>query len=186
MSSSTVVQRLWKERAAESPGLPTLERAEEAAETLFGHLVAVDLLDLRLSEDRDVVEVSLACGVEPTETNGAWCAAEGRVVWPPATMRGRGVPGLLRHATWAVPDEAAQRARFGRVLLARAKLASYVAWRAAMPDLAGARWDAAIAALTPGEGLVSAVEAIVLPQDDGADAAATVRRILLEALAATK
>jgi hypothetical protein len=186
---SPVVRRLWKERAAESPELPLSEREElekESPADLFGHLVLVDLLELRLRADyRGVVEVALACGVAPTETNGEWRPAEGRVAWPATAVRSRVVGGLLRHATWAVPDEDAQRARFGGVILSGKALASYAAWRSTLSVEHGSRWDVAIASLKPGEGLALAIAALPGLAEEEVDAEEG-KRILLKALTAPK
>ena len=65
-------------------------------------------------------------------------------------------------------------------------LANYVEWRSTLSADERTRWDAAIAALQPGEGLVPAIGAIGMRQDDCRDAAEPGRKILLEVLATPK
>ncbi len=180
-ASSPEFPRMWNDYGSDHPELIFASR-EKSPERLLAGLIYRDLLDIDILPDPERVEVSIASGVEPLATNGVWRPAEGRIHWPEATMHDRG-PGLLRHATWAAPEEAFQKARFGRVILSGPSLAEYVAWRAALEPSRAFAWDQALATLPEGGEAAGIREAVRgLPDLGEIDEGPLGRTLLLKAL----
>ncbi|MSR63961.1 MAG: hypothetical protein EXS08_16165 [Planctomycetes bacterium] len=118
----------------------------EALEPLMHGLNLIELW-----ADRTRVEVSLGTGVEPLLTNGEFDPVSGEVRWPQAEIESRTYQPLYRYAYWAVPDEEAQYACFGRVALERERLFEYALWRAGLEPWEAAEWNRCLASLAGSE-----------------------------------
>lgn len=144
--------------------------------TLYGKGTAADRVDVRL-----------ATGVRPYDTNGTWDEARGEVTWVDGALNaGCGELPMACQARWAVPDSARQRRLFGRVLLGNASLAWYCAWYAEQPKPRRAEWDRMLLALRPGDlgplrRFEFAGERAAAPDSTRASEAAMPRRLILEA-----
>jgi len=143
-----------------------------------------------LSEPRATLEVRLATGVEPGETNGEWDAARAAVTWKgPWWPEGSAALPMACKAAWARADSARQRATFGRVLLTGEALAGYCRWYAALPARRQGEWDRMLGAVRPGD--VAPIERFAFSDEKsrpsaGADstytsAADPARKLILEA-----
>ncbi|HAU38486.1 MAG TPA: hypothetical protein DCX07_12325, partial [Phycisphaerales bacterium] len=116
----------------------------------------------------DIVKLSLAATTCPGTTGGTWDAEGGRVRWelyiPQRGKTGEGLPALA-YAAWAEPDEAFQKAHFGRVVLGGGELHRQCLWYHALPAAQRKEWDAFVAALTPGDGLAAKLAAFRFSTD---------------------
>jgi hypothetical protein len=110
--------------------------------------------------DHDRLAASLALAREPFYTNGQWDAAEGAVHWEANLELDRrtavGLPAVCL-ALWADPEEAAQTARLGRVVLTGSDLGAYCFWRAGLPRDEAKQWDDFLNGLSPREDLAGAI-----------------------------
>ncbi len=102
----------------------------------------------------DGLRLRLALPVEPFYTNGAWDAAKQEVAWQTVLPAEERTP-FLAYASWAVPADAVQKERFGRVLLRGQALAEYVLWFHGLSKEDAAEWEAFIAGLRPDAALTS-------------------------------
>ncbi|MCZ7644841.1 MAG: hypothetical protein M5U26_06090 [Planctomycetota bacterium] len=118
------------------PGIPTQESLLSVGIALW--LLLGDIQGVFTSKHYNV---RLECPIEPLVSNGRWEPKEHQITW----LEGDEKTDLVRrfcHATWAVPDEAYQQARFGKTVLRGTELVQYVLWRRGLRDVAGAEWDA--------------------------------------------
>lgn len=96
----------------------------------------------------DRLALSLTAPEEPHWTNGRWDGAASRVRWE-FEIPGAGGPPVISYATWVEPDEAAQRARFGAVLLRCRDLFDYAVWYSGLTAAERRAWEHQLAALDP-------------------------------------
>lgn len=113
----------------------------------------------------DEVEVTLAASEPPITTNGRWDEDDQRVVWR-RELSARdadrsGHPALI-YAIWSEPDEAAQRQRFGRVLLTGEALAEYALWRRGLEPPEAASWERQLETIDPSRPLAPQFDALRL------------------------
>lgn len=127
---------------------------------------------ITLSGSHDTLRVKLFCGRKPHATNGQWDAAAGTVAWSKELSSRRPLP-VVCFAAWTEPDEAFQRARFGRVLLADVPLMQYVTWYRALRSDERTEWDRFVAGLAPGPKLAADVKAFRFSTDPKVDPAKT-------------
>lgn len=116
----------------------------------------------------DRLTATLAVPCEPLATNGHWQADEQRVAWTADllprgksagdALAGRPIPEIL-FAIWVEPAEEPQRARFGRVVLAKEELVEYCLWRCGLPEEKARQWEAFLEGLEPGGELIPRLEA---------------------------
>ena len=123
----------------------------------------IDLdLDIDLFASGDVVSVSLAARAKPFLTNGSYDENRNRVTWSrtvkPVTDKQLRPPAFC-YAVWAEPDAAVQGRHFGKVVLTGQSLADYCTWRASMAPAEAAEWEALLADLKGGAGLIDKLEA---------------------------
>ncbi len=123
-------------------------------EVVGDYLVTLEIFDfLTFSPSQDELAVGLVTDVEPAETNGRWDAASGTVRWEGwiAGRNDKGEPYLhlpdLCHASWALPNTAAQRKQFGKVVLERAELFDYTNFYNVLSDVHREQWDRFLAGL---------------------------------------
>jgi hypothetical protein len=83
----------------------------------------------------------------------------------------------LCHAIWAVPDEGAQKAAFGSVVLSGQELARYVLWVKSLPAPCAEAWNRMVAGLKPGN-----CEALRTFRFEGDDAPARVKHAQVQSL----
>jgi hypothetical protein len=105
-------------------------------------------LDLFGSSGQDSLSLKLAAAAKPWATNGAWDANTGKVGWSSTLRGGKDLP-VLCYALWSRPDEAFQKARFGKVVLDGPELASYCLWREGLARKEAREWRAFLASLKP-------------------------------------
>lgn len=148
--------------------------------------------------DSDQVNIRLETGVEPLQTNGRWNEEKGTVLFNGEAVARSDLPKTAQqvYAFWAVPEDTAQRARFGRVLLEKEPLVDYCLWYKGLGEPDRGAWDAFLSMLQPPAGqpanaqvarLITAVEAFAFPPAEGEDEQQTARRhkgkdIVLKAL----
>jgi hypothetical protein len=63
------------------------------------------------------------------------------------------------HASWARPDEESQKEHLGKVALTGEALSQYCLWRCSLEARQAAEWDAFVADLKLGDGLLEKLEA---------------------------
>jgi hypothetical protein len=98
------------------------------------------------------LNVHMQAAREPLFTNGQWNGDEGRVTWSGnISSRQEKYHNLPRncYAMWVTPDEAAQTAKFGKIVLDGEELAEYALWRNGLSELEAEQWDALLDDLTP-------------------------------------
>lgn len=95
--------------------------------------------------------------VEPVETNGDWDADKKQVAWTGNAVAGGQLPKVC-FARWAFPDEAYQKMHFGKVVV-REEIADYNKWYAELDDADRASLDAFLERLSPGDDLISTLQA---------------------------
>ncbi len=121
------------------------------ANDAFMNLLALDLFG---QSDHLVVRLSLPSS--PAHSNGRWDEALQQVVWE-SDIEGRTNAShfpFTCYASWAQPDREFQEKHFGKVALTGDGLTQYCLWRSSQGQQAGDEWDAFIASLQPGMGLV--------------------------------
>ena len=145
----------WKEDKKLKPDLKRPEPSEVANDAV-GNLVAFDLFG-----KPDHLAVRLSLPSSPVHTNGRWDEALKQVVWDTDIAERTNVSHFpfFCYASWAQADQENQKQHFGRVVLTGDELTQYCLWRSSQDELAGGEWDAFVASLQPGSGLVERVDA---------------------------
>ena len=130
------------------------------ANDAVGILVGFDLFG---QTDHLVVRLSLPAA--PVHSNGRWDEALKQVVWE-TDIEGRTNASHFPfscYASWAQADPEYQKEHFGKVVLTGDELTQYCLWRSSQDQQEGGEWDAFIASLQPGSGLVERVDAFRFP-----------------------
>ncbi|MFT5467743.1 MAG: hypothetical protein ACI8UO_002850 [Verrucomicrobiales bacterium] len=147
----------WKK---ENSGEPNAEPPN--ASEMFWELginTFIDCDSIGTGSDTAELNVRLELPVTPIATNGEWDEESGAVIWEASIQANEsGELPTLCHAAWSVPDEAFQKARFGKVLLTGESLKDYVLWRLGLSASHAEEWEAFLAKLTPGESLIPMLE----------------------------
>lgn len=122
-------------------------------ETATGQMVlracGSDRSGVRFAND---LEVRLVTGIAPMTTNGKWDSIAAAVTWPVNTALSEpGVHPQFCEATWAMPDSAAQIARFGVVRVQGDRLNSYCSWYQGLTPAHRGEWDRMMATVRPGD-----------------------------------
>ena len=107
----------------------------------------------------DRLTVGLKTDRPPILTNGRWSAESASIKWAPRIVPGDDLPPAFAYAVWDEPDEAAQRAHFGMIVLQEKMLLDYCTWYRGLTERERGEWDALIDALQPGPQLISDLEA---------------------------
>ncbi|MHC4469732.1 MAG: hypothetical protein ACYTDY_03280 [Planctomycetota bacterium] len=138
------------------------EELEKEMEPFLKGVVSFDIFS-----DHETLEVVLVLppGAEILYTSGELVPEKRRIEWED-TLDGRAVRSLY-HASFAVADEAWQKAHLGSVGLTGEELYEYVFWVNGLPEEQAKAWRKAVDALEPGEGLAERLAAIrVTPRDE--------------------
>jgi len=137
---------------------PDIKRPEpsEVADEAVGNLIPFELFG---QPDHLAVRLSLASS--PVHSNGRWNEALKQVVWE-TDIEGRTNASNLPfscYADWAQADQDYQKDHFGKVALTGDALTQYCLWRSSLDKQKGGEWDAFVASLQPGSGLVERFDA---------------------------
>lgn len=109
-----------------------------------------------IGDSRDAVIVTLATGVEPIATNGAWDSNSGKVSWNHRVL-GRNEQNFAPvncYAVWCKPDAMFQKLRFGKTMLEGKELVAYCIWRQSLTQSEGDRWDRMLMECKAGDDVV--------------------------------
>jgi hypothetical protein len=145
----------WAEDKKLKPDTKPPEPSEVASDAV-GILIGSDLSG---QTDRLIVQLSLPAA--PVHSNGRWDEALKQVVWE-TDIEGRTNASrfpFFCYASWAQPGEAFQTEHFGRVILSGDELTQYCLWRSSLDAPQDSQWDAFLAGLEPGSGLVEKLDA---------------------------
>jgi hypothetical protein len=113
----------------------------------------------------DHLTVQLSLPSAPVHGNGHWDETPHQVVWDADLgdrTNGTHLP-VACYASWVQPDAGFQTAHFGRVALTGDNLAQYCLWRSSLEAQPGGEWDAFLAGLKPGPGLLETLVAFRFP-----------------------
>jgi hypothetical protein len=149
----------WEEDKKLKPDTKQPEPSEVANDAV-GILVGFDLFG---QTDHLVVRLSLPAA--PVHSNGRWDKALKQVVWETDIEDGTNASHFpfICYANWAQADQAYQKKHFGRVVLTGDALTQYCLWRSSQDKQRGGEWDAFVANLQPGSGLVKKLDAFRFP-----------------------
>jgi hypothetical protein len=141
---------------------PDLKRPEpsEVVGDAFGNLVEFDLFG-----KPDHLAVRLLLPSSPVHSNGRWDEALKQVIWE-TDIEDRTNASHFPfscYASWAQADQEYQKEHFGRVVLTGDELTQYCLWRSSQDKQKGGEWDAFVASLQPGSGLVARIDAFRFP-----------------------
>jgi len=134
----------WEEKRATDPNVPRPEGME-----VFNRLVG-DLLfagtGLQLGGDQ--LTVALKIDRPAIASNGHWSGESRKITWAPRSLSNEGWPALT-YAVWDEPDETAQKAHFGKLVLQGEPLLDYCLWYRGLTDAEQQEWDKFIGRLAP-------------------------------------
>ena len=122
---------------------------------------AGNLLQFDLFGQTDHLAVRLSLPSAPVHSNGRWDKALKQVVWE-TDIEGRTNASHFPfscYASWAQADRKFQKTHFGRMVLTGDELSQYCLWRSSQDQQKGGEWDAFVASLQPGSGLVARIDA---------------------------
>ena len=166
--------RQWEAVRKLKPDTQRPEPTEVAADAVQ------NLLGIRLfGNTPDHLAVQLSLPSAPDHCNGRWDEPLKQVVWD-ADLGDRTNATLLPvtcYASWTLPDAAFQTAHLGKVAVTGDDLAKYCLWRSSQDTERGRVWDAFLAGLQPGAGLMNRLAAFRFPGEPltpGTNAAAKV------------
>lgn len=145
----------WQETNPDGKQPEPADVASEAVENLLG-------ADFELfGSTPDHLTVRLSLPAAPLHSNGRWDAALRRVIWE-TDLEGRTNANQLPfscYASWAQASQEFQMAHFGKVALTGDELAQYCLWWSSQDATHGGEWDAFLAGLKPGDGLMEKIDA---------------------------
>jgi len=149
----------WEEDKKLKPDTKQPEPSEVANDAV-GNLVGFDLFG-----QPDHLAVRLSLPSSPVHSNGRWDKALKQVVWETDIEDRTNASHFpfVCYASWAQADQAYQKKHFGRVILTGDELTQYCLWRSSQDKQAGGEWDAFVASLQPGSGLVKKLDAFRFP-----------------------
>jgi hypothetical protein len=149
----------WEEDKKLKPDTKQPEPSEVANDAV-GNLVEFDLFG-----QPDHLAVRLSLPSSPVHSNGRWDKALKQVVWE-TDIEDRTNASHFPfscYASWAQADPAYQKKHFGKVVLTGDELTHYCLWRSSQDKQRGGEWDAFLAGLQPGNGLVKKLDAFRFP-----------------------
>jgi hypothetical protein len=146
----------WAEDLKLKPDTKRPEPSDVAGDA-FGNLIDFDLL----GDTSDHLAVQLLLAAPPLHTNGRWDDVLKQVVWQSDIMSRTNMTQLpfTCYANWAQADEEFQKAHLGKVALTGDDLSEYCLWRSGQDAQHGGEWDAFLASLKPGDGLMEKLDA---------------------------
>jgi hypothetical protein len=97
----------------------------------------------------DQVTVGLNIDRPAIVTNGHWTEESRKINWAARSLSNEGWPALM-YAAWDEPDETAQKAHFGKLVLQGEPLLNYCLWYRGLTDAEQQEWDKFIDTLAPG------------------------------------
>jgi len=145
----------WEEAKKLKPDARQPDPSEVASEAV-GNLFEFDLFG-----QPDHLAVRLSLPSAPLHSNGRWDEALKQVVWE-SDIEERSQASHFPfscYASWAQANQEYQKEHFGRVVLTGDELTQYCLWRSSQDQQAGGEWDAFVASLQPGGGLVARLDA---------------------------
>jgi len=145
----------WKADKKLKPDAKQPEPSEVANDAV-GNLIVFDLFG-----QPDHLAVRLSLPSSPVHSNGRWDEALKQVVWETDIEDRTNASHFpfFCYASWAQADPEYQKEHFGRVILTGDELTQYCLWRSSQDKPAGDQWDAFMASLQPGSGLVERLDA---------------------------
>ena len=145
----------WEKDKKLKPDAKRPEPSEVAGDAIGG------LVEFDLSGQSDHLVVRLSLSSPPVHTNGRWDEALKQVVWESDIEDKTKVFHLpfSCYASWAAADREFQEMHFGKVVLTGDELTQYCLWRCSQSRQSGNEWDAFLAGLQPGNGLVEQLDA---------------------------
>jgi len=155
----------WREDESREPNAEPPEPLDVVGELVFGQLFSI-----RFFVSPDKVQVRLACGTEPFETNGEWDADTDVLTWKHVLDKDRSLPAFS-YAAWSQPNAELQKKRFGRLILTGQELAEYAIWYQGLSPTEAAVWDGFLAKCEPDEQLRERIEGFRFPNDPPLDPA---------------
>jgi hypothetical protein len=149
----------WKEDKKLKPDLKRPEPLEVASEA------AGNLIQFELFGQPDHLAVRLSLPSSPVHSNGRWDEALKQVVWETDIEERTNAYYLpfSCYASWARADQDYQKEHFGKVVLIGDELTEYCLWRSSQDKQAGGEWDAFVASLQPGSGVMERLDAFRFP-----------------------
>lgn len=170
---------------------PEAEQPEPGA--MFGELIAgafIPAFDLGRS---DQLKVKFAAASEPFLTNGQWNPQDKHVHWSHEMLAADADPSespTILYALMGQPDEQAQRAHFGRVVLEGNALGRYCLWYRGLSQQEAKEWDEFVASLRPSSDLAGRLNSFRFSHgpplregdEEGSHLAATPRELILAGL----
>ena len=149
----------WEEDKKLKPDTKQPEPSEVAGDAV-GNLVEFDLFG-----KSDHLAVRLSLPSAPVHSNGRWDEALKQVVWETDIEDRTNASHFpfFCYASWAQADQEYQKTHFGRVVLTGDELTQYCLWRSSQDKQFGGEWDAFVASLQSGSGLVERIDAFRFP-----------------------
>ncbi len=145
----------WEEDKKLKPDLERPQPEDVAKDTLN------TLIEFGTYEQVDHLVVRLSLPSSPVHSNGRWDEALQQVVWDTGIEESGKATQLpiSCYASWARAGEPFQKEHLGKVALTGDELAQYCLWRSSLDAGRGGEWDAFLASLRPGSGLVESLDA---------------------------
>jgi hypothetical protein len=170
LAGTTLYRAKLKQWEKDKKLKPDLKQPEpsEVVNDAVGNLLQFDLFG-----KPDHLAVQLSLPSSPVHSNGRWDEALKQVVWETDIEDGTNASHFpfSCYASWAQADQEYQKKHFGRVVLTGDELTQYCLWRSSQDQQAGDEWDAFVASLQSGSGLVERIDAFRFPGES--DQAAT-------------
>jgi hypothetical protein len=117
---------------------------------LFSRAMGGPGFDIILEDDLEVV---LTCPVEPYHTNGKWNEEKQILECSQVIEQSQSQLPTYMFAAWSVPNEAFQKAHFGKIVLEGEALGHYIFWQNSLSDTQKKEWNTFLESLTPDSGL---------------------------------
>jgi hypothetical protein len=145
----------WEEDKKLKPDLKQPEPSEVLNDAI-GNLIELDLFG-----QTDHLAVRLSLPSSPLHSNGRWDKTLKQVVWESDIEERTNASHFpfFCYASWAQADRQFQKRHFGRMILTGDGLTRYCLWRGSLNEREGGEWDAFVASLQPGHGLVESIDA---------------------------
>jgi hypothetical protein len=162
LAGTTLYRAKLKQWKVDKKLKPDLKQPEpsEVVDDAVGNLVQVELFG-----QPDHLAVRLSLPSSPVHSNGRWDEALKQVVWETDIENRTNASHFpfSCYASWAQADQAYQTEHLGKVALTGDELTQYCLWRSSQDKPRGGEWDAFLAGLQPGSGLVKKLDAFRFP-----------------------
>ncbi len=113
-----------------------------------------DLIGFELFSSSVFVDAKLKLPAKPIFTNGKFDPKSSTIAWHQRVDRDNRIP-VVAYATWAVPNPAAQKAKFGKTLLSHQTLGAYCLWHKTLSTTESREWASFLKTLNPNQTLKS-------------------------------